>query len=209
MHASLSERPLLRPPWHRLPGPPYSSRSDTTGGIFSNTYDSRASRPPNPTRLRRLSRVDGPPHSDAPETSPRAATARPFTLGATTPGPVPTTGVFELTLRAPSDCIPDPPQCPGAPHPRRCRWSTPPPALSRPGQLPLKLSCRATSVAYSHHCLAACESEVPCPSCCICIGLDFRVPSLSWAPSACSTTITILAPFAGCSEQSTGWLIHM
>lgn len=87
--------------------------------------------------LGRLSRVDGPPHAAAPETSP--CSHCPFVhTWSTHPGPVPTTGVCELTLRPPSHGIPDLPQCPGAPIQDTADGPPPPPAPSSPGQLPLK-----------------------------------------------------------------------
>jgi hypothetical protein len=61
--------------------------------------------PPNETRLWRLSRAEDP-HSLVHLSQPGSATVGSFTLVKARPDRM----VCELTLLAPSDCIPNPPQ---------------------------------------------------------------------------------------------------
>jgi hypothetical protein len=157
---------------------------------------------PNNMRLRRLSRVEGPPHSCAPETSP----VQPLSVRSHSWSTVPGSGPPKMSVSSyrwrpqtaslihRSDPVPPFSS-------RRCS-STTLPCTSRPGRPPLTLPCRAVFVAFPHHNLAACESEIPCPSCCISIGLDFRVSPCSKGFD-CSTTDHHPCLFVGWYEEYT------
>jgi len=78
---------------------------------------------------------------------------------------------------------------PSAPIHTTLQTKHPSPAIARPGRFSLNLSCLAIPVASTHYHLAAYESEIPCPSCCISLGLDSHLCPCSWAFGRSSLSI--------------------
>lgn len=120
-----------------------------------------------------------PPHLSAPEISHCL-----FVHGC---GVAPRSRPDPGYLWAPSDCIPDPPHSPPVPPFTILQMAYPSPVHTSPGRLSLKPLSQATSVAFGHQCLAACERRTL-----FSIGFDLRACSLSPSLLLCSTTVVIL-----------------
>ncbi|KAF1933593.1 uncharacterized protein M421DRAFT_200664 [Didymella exigua CBS 183.55] len=123
----------------------------------------------NKARLGRLSQAK-PPHLSAPEIS-HCSFVRIL-------GEAPRSRPDPGQVWASSDCIPDPPHSPPVPPFTAVQMAYPSPVYANPRRYSLKPLSRTTSVAFAHHRLAACESDVPCSICCMSIGLDLRTWSL-------------------------------
>jgi hypothetical protein len=150
-------------------------------------------------RLRRLSRVEAPPHFCAPETSPLQPLAVRSHSWGDGPGSGPPQDGCELILLAPLDAsLIQRAVTPSAPIHTTLQTKHPSPAIAKPGQFSLKLSCRATLCGI-HLLPLGCMRERSSLS--ILLHQYWsRSPSLSLflGPSACSTTDRHPCLLTGC-----------